>query len=61
MNLNKEDVERITEGVLANLRLEVDGEPHWTNDRTIKLMLGDREITRCEFSVKSMNDEDRDY
>jgi hypothetical protein len=61
MNLNKADIERIVESVLERLELKVDGEPYWTDDRTVRLMLGDREITRINFSVKSGRDDSIDY
>lgn len=61
MNLNKEDIERIAEAVIEKLDIEVSGASYYTDDRTIKLKLGDRVIATAEFSVKSMKDDDYPY
>jgi len=57
MQLTRADVERIVENVLSQLRVEVNGggftDP---NSRTVKLMLGDREISQTWFDVVQMDE-----
>lgn len=50
--LLREDVERIIENVLNELRLDVqDGDFTMPNYRTVVLKLGDRVITQATFDV----------
>lgn len=52
MQLTRADVERIVENVLSQLRVEVNrGDFTDPNSRTVKLMLGDRVISREYFDV----------
>lgn len=52
MMLDKEDVKRITESILSELRIEVmDGDFTSPNSRTVILYHGERELSRDYFDI----------